>query len=126
MSSVEDSDSFVAEQLFDDRFVEGFVFGVHEVLRVTEKYLAEDFPHHIGAVGVEEIHAPSVFRRGEATEHQQPSIGREERMKRVLFDGRLQFQKRMNGWNVGFGEFGLGRGVVKWVRRRFHDEGVFG
>ena len=58
---------------------------VHQPLAVAKEQQPEDLPHHIGAVGVEEIHTPALPRRRKAAEHQQPRVGRQERLQRVAF-----------------------------------------
>lgn len=62
---------------------------IHQPLAVIVKHLAEYLPHHVGAVGVEEFHAPPFPRWREAAQHQQLGIGWQKRLQRVPLHGYI-------------------------------------
>ena len=71
-------DAALAEQRFDVRLFEGVCAFVNQYARVAKKHQSENLPHHISAVGIEEVHAPAFARRREATQHQQSCVRRQE------------------------------------------------
>ena len=79
-------DAFLGEEGDEPFLVEGFLAGDEEVFLVLEEEEAEDAPHVVLQVGVEEIHAPAFLLRREASQHQQSGIGREKGFKRMFFD----------------------------------------
>ena len=75
----------LAEQGLDVSLPEGLVCVVHQPLAVAVEHCAEDEPHLVRAVGVEEVHAPASARRREAAEHQQPRLRRQEGLEGGAF-----------------------------------------
>ena len=57
-------------------FQERLVGSVYQPGRIVKEYHAEDFPHHVGAVGIKEIHTPPCTGRRETAQHQQPCLRR--------------------------------------------------
>ena len=62
-------------------FSERFVFSIDQTHGVAIEHQAEDFPHHIGAVGVKKLHAPPRTGWRETAQHQQPCLGWKERLE---------------------------------------------
>ena len=66
--------------------------GVDQPQGIAEEGHTEDFPHHVGAVRVEEIHAPPCTRRRETAQHEQPrrstSMGLDSDI--ILHNGRIR------------------------------------
>ena len=60
--------------------------GVDQPQGIAEKDHTEDFPHHIGAVGIKEIHAPPCTRRRETAQHEQSRVGGQEGLERMSLD----------------------------------------
>ena len=71
-------DASLGEEGDETFLVEGFLAGEEEVLLVAEEEEAEDAPHVVLQVGVEEIHAPAFLLWREASQHQQSGFGREK------------------------------------------------
>ena len=81
-------DAFLGEEGDEPSLVEGFLAGDEEVLLVLEEEEAEDAPHVVLQVRVEEIHAPAFLLRRETSQHQQSGFGGEKGFKRMFFDGQ--------------------------------------
>ena len=82
---IEDSNTLVAEQLLDGLLMETLMLRIHKMEGIAKEYMSEDLPHHIGTVGIEEIHAPTVAWRREAAEQKQPRPGWQKGLKRMAF-----------------------------------------
>ena len=58
---------------------------------VLEKDVSEYAPHVVLEIRIKEIHTPSFSLRRKASQHQQFSVGGEERLERVFFDDWYDF-----------------------------------
>ena len=71
-------DAFFGEEGDESFLVESFLPGDEEVFLVLEEEEAEDAPHVVLQVGVEEIHAPTFLLWRETSQHQQSGFCREK------------------------------------------------
>ena len=78
-SGIVESDTLVCEKLYQCLLVEGFLAGQEEMLLVMEEEEAEDAPHVVLQVRIEEIHAPALPLWWKTAQHQQGCVAGQER-----------------------------------------------
>ena len=83
LGGVENGDALPQQQLDYLVLAERLVRDINQAGSIIVKDKPEDFPHHIGAVGIEEVHAPARPRWGEAAQHQEPCLRGQERLQRM-------------------------------------------
>lgn len=81
---VSQCDAFVFEKRDERGFVEFFLFGKFEVVRVVEPDESLHAPHVVLEVGIVEVDGPAHPLRRKTAEKDYPSVGRNEKSQRMI------------------------------------------
>lgn len=84
-SSVVEGNTYVAQKCFDLCLAEFAVFGVDKVVAVGKIKMAENAPHVVLHVGVEELHRPPFDGRRKTAQHEYTRRGGQKGLKRMSF-----------------------------------------
>ena len=87
---IEDGDATFVEQVNYLLLSESLMLGIDQTGSIMKEDKAKDFPHHIGTVRIEKVHAPTCLWWGKTAKHQQPCLRRQEGLERMGLDGVFQ------------------------------------
>ena len=87
---IEDGDASFVEQVNYLLLPESLMLGINQTGSIVKEDKAKDFPHHIGTVRIEKVHAPTRAGRWKTAKHQQPCLRGQEGLERMGLDGVFQ------------------------------------